>query len=139
LYYIISICILISFYIRKVFNANNFYHNELKIPTTPTRSKSLSPSLRSVIQPPRIRHKNLSSCNNNKNYIATAAFNNNNNNENKISNSALKAITNSDFTTSNISQSTYLDITNPNTTDNNNNKNSKGNYYYYINYVLKIN
>lgn len=29
----------------------------LKIPTTPTRSKSLSPSLRQVIQPPRIRHK----------------------------------------------------------------------------------
>jgi hypothetical protein len=31
--------------------------NSLKIPTTPTRSKSLSPSLRAVIQPPRIRHK----------------------------------------------------------------------------------
>ena len=29
----------------------------LKIPTTPTRSKSLSPSLRQVVQPPRIRHK----------------------------------------------------------------------------------
>lgn len=29
----------------------------LKIATTPTRSKSLSPSLRQVIQPPRIRHK----------------------------------------------------------------------------------
>jgi hypothetical protein len=37
------------------------HHNEtnssLKIPTTPTRSKSLSPSLRSVVQPPRLRHK----------------------------------------------------------------------------------
>jgi hypothetical protein len=31
--------------------------NALKIPTTPTRSKSLSPSLRTVVQPPRIRHK----------------------------------------------------------------------------------
>jgi hypothetical protein len=31
--------------------------NSLKIPTTPTRSKSLSPSLRNVIQPPRMRHK----------------------------------------------------------------------------------
>ena len=29
----------------------------LKIPTTPTRSKSLSPQLRRVVQPPRIRHK----------------------------------------------------------------------------------
>jgi hypothetical protein len=29
----------------------------LKLPTTPTRSKSLSPSLRDVIQHPRLRHK----------------------------------------------------------------------------------
>ena len=33
--------------------------SSLKIPTTPTRSKSLSPSLRGIIQPPRMRHKNL--------------------------------------------------------------------------------
>ena len=58
------------------YNQNNSYHpqihygisntyslvepstpNALKIPTTPTRSKSLSPSLRTVVQPPRIRHK----------------------------------------------------------------------------------
>lgn len=42
-----------SFQISQI---NHDYLN-LKIPTTPTRSKSLSPSLRSVIQPPRLRHK----------------------------------------------------------------------------------
>jgi len=31
----------------------------LKIPTTPTRSKSLSPSLRDIIQHPRLRHKQI--------------------------------------------------------------------------------
>ena len=35
-------------------NQENF---NLKLPTTPTRSKSLSPSLRCVIQPPKIRYK----------------------------------------------------------------------------------
>ena len=41
-------------------NFNNDLINDsinLKIPTTPTRSKSLSPSLRGVIQHPRMRHK----------------------------------------------------------------------------------
>jgi hypothetical protein len=44
-------------------NNNNDLVNDLnnsinlKIPTTPTRSKSLSPSLRGVIQHPRMRHK----------------------------------------------------------------------------------
>lgn len=33
------------------------YFLNLKIPTTPTRSKSLSPSLRPIIQPLRLRHK----------------------------------------------------------------------------------
>jgi hypothetical protein len=36
------------------FNHENY---NLKIPTTPTRSKSLSPSLRCVIQPPKLRYK----------------------------------------------------------------------------------
>jgi len=36
---------------------NNNNSINLKIPTTPTRSKSLSPSLRGVIQHPRMRHK----------------------------------------------------------------------------------
>jgi hypothetical protein len=47
--------------------SHNHHHNQqhlmasqessLKIPTTPTRSKSLSPSLRGVLQPARLRHK----------------------------------------------------------------------------------
>ncbi len=45
----------------KLHNGLQHFFNEnpisLKIPTTPTRSKSLSPSLRQIIQPPRIRHK----------------------------------------------------------------------------------
>ena len=46
-------------------NAHNFqnatftHDTTLKIPTTPTRSKSLSPSLRSVNQHPRMRHKQI--------------------------------------------------------------------------------
>jgi hypothetical protein len=36
---------------------NSHESASLKIPTTPTRSKSLSPSLRDVIQHPRLRHK----------------------------------------------------------------------------------
>lgn len=47
----------------------------LQIPTTPTRSKSLSPSLRPIVQPPRIRHKE----NNSKNSYSKLS-----NNENSI-------------------------------------------------------
>jgi hypothetical protein len=36
---------------------HDYNNNNLKLPTTPTRSKSLSPSLRCVVQPPRLRHK----------------------------------------------------------------------------------
>ena len=38
----------------------------LKLPTTPTRSKSLSPSLRCVIQPPKLRYKQENTINSEK-------------------------------------------------------------------------
>ncbi len=42
-----------------VSNQSKISSFNLKIPTTPSRSKSLSPSLRQVVQPPRMRHKQL--------------------------------------------------------------------------------
>ena len=48
---------------------NNFHLDSynLKLPTTPTRSKSLSPSLRCVMQPPRLRYKQENKINSEKN------------------------------------------------------------------------
>lgn len=66
-------------------NPNNLslsinHDSSLKIPTTPTRSKSLSPSLRCVIQPPRLRHKQQNKTNTNNSSSTTSSHENNNHN-----------------------------------------------------------
>ncbi|CAF0826640.1 unnamed protein product [Brachionus calyciflorus] len=69
----------------------NQHESNLKIPTTPTRSKSLSPSLRCVIPPPRLRHKQQ-----NKNTDNIQNTSNNNINTNNLLDDKLKNILNNE-------------------------------------------